>query len=125
MIASERIEFDDGQWWQVRTKMSHGMQRAIQQANPQALRVTRTPEAPGALPAPDITIDWERYDFQAANEAMLLSATVAWSYGAVTKDVLDEIPEEQYQQVLARVDELYSSNPLAQRNGAPLLKTSS
>lgn len=107
---TERRVFQDGAWWEFQTVLTHGIQRRVQE-------VVRGAILAQAGPVPDVggdvTIDWTKVDFALANDTLVLAATVDWSYGPVTRETMDGVPEEQYGIVLGRLNELHRSRPLA------------
>ena len=51
--------------------------------------------------------------FDDNTEAILLNQVIEWSFGAVTNEVMDNIPATKYQMLTTEVDKLYGGNPLA------------
>jgi hypothetical protein len=50
------------------------------------------------------------------DEAILLNQVTEWSFGAVSQEVLDNIPRDKYVKLTAEVDKLYSAPPLAPKS---------
>ena len=115
----DRIGFGDGSWWEFKTFLSHGASRRIQAALRQFLKA----EGPLKLGMDggdagrilgDVGVDWERFDPSKANDVMLLACTTQWSFGPVTAETLDNIPEVYCERILARMNELYGvTSPLS------------
>lgn len=115
----ERMAFEDGSWWEFGIVLTHGASRKIQMALRQFLKAEGPLKlAMGGNDAGkvlgDVGLDWERFDPSKANDAMLLSCTTQWSFGPVTADVMDGIPEAYCERVLGRMNVLYgAANPLS------------
>ena len=125
-MDTERMVFGDGAWWEFNTILTHGASRRIQGA----LRRFLKPEGAIKLGIDgveagrimgNVAVDWEQFDPGKANDVMLLACTSQWSFGPVTPDILDEIPEAFCEQVLARMNELYgAASPLSVKGPSPL-----
>ena len=102
-MSTMRVELSDGNWCEVKARMTHGMRLAVQQCLPATSSIGSDGSMKGA----------NQGDMDKANDALVLAAVVSWSYGSVSAEVLLEIPEEDYLGILRRLDELYSSGPLA------------
>ena len=110
MDDTERMTWPDGSWWEIRAYLSHGTAKRVRESMQREMKIV----------GEDIEIDWGKVNLHDMNETMVLSSTVAWSYGSVNKEVLDgEVPESQYEQVLQRVNTLYGglAAPLVHSNG--------
>lgn len=108
----ERIEFSDGSWWLIRTRLSHGASRAVSDI---ARRHFTPPEnsSAEAVLSGALEVDWGSLELEDLNSTLVLHSTTEWSYGPVTAEVFAGIPEDHYQQALKRVNELYvDSYPL-------------
>ena len=113
----EEIRFADegaeASWWRFRTRLSHGASQQMK------VVVQRHLKRPTGVTAQDwvdgtLEVDWATVDMPALNDAMVLGSTLEWSFGAVTAEVLDGIPEAYCEQVLGRMNELYGGAlPLA------------
>ena len=108
MIETERIEFPDGDWWEIRKKLTHGTQRALTASQRDALIVKEQ----------KIEVDWDKVNLDDVNDILLLRSTTAWSFGEVTASALAEVPEEYCNQMLRRLTELYGLLPLAEASGS-------
>ena len=90
----KRFEFPAGGLWTVKTKLTHGMVRRVQEV----LR--------------DAVEPYTRADSARANDALLLAATESWSYGTVTQEALESIPEEDVAAVLGFLNTMVGTSPL-------------
>lgn len=105
----ERLTLPDGGWWELRTIITRGMRKQINQASIRALG----PNAGKMLAGPDGAAQLlehpEAIDVNAVDDAMLLIGTVAYSYAdQVSLEVMDQLPDEITNLVLARLHELYA-----------------
>ena len=95
MMQNKRFDFRDGGYWIVRGILTHGMVRRVQEA----LRDSPQP--------------YSEADSARANDVLLLAATVEWSHGPeISQDVLEEIPADDVQMVLAYLNTLVGTSPL-------------
>ncbi len=65
-----------------------------------------------ALARRDNVTDLTKLDTDDMVEIVLLNQIIEWSFGAVTKESLDNMSDSKYQKLTAKVDKLYSSVPL-------------
>ena len=117
MLQTKRFEFPGGDYWEVYTEKTWGAQRAVERLSRTFLRMdgAAVDAATGKITG-EITLDPEKFDPDAANEVLLLHSTVAWSYGAITPEVMAKIPMSHVQQLLDYVNEVYpKSDPLLDR----------
>lgn len=122
-METERVELEDGQWWEIRTSMTVGMQRASDEITRHALVYTLsegngkqsddTPQGILKLMPKEVKLDWDKVNLTEISRVLVFHATVAWSYGEVTNSVYETIDIKHYLKVKARVDELCGSLPLA------------
>ena len=116
----ERATGPDGPWWEYRIRLTHGVARAMTEANLKAINPSRFQDEDGMgrnmVAKAGVEIDWSRWDLGAEEDILLLGMTVAWSYGeTVDKEVLDlEVPEDHYQAIVKRL------NALQIETGSPL-----
>ena len=104
-METERITLGEN-WWEVRKRMTVGVQRASEELSAPYIseQYTDPKEQYEAIP--------KKVRLQ-MNRVMVFKATTAWSYGPVTDAVFEnEVPVDDYDIVLRRVNELYSSSPL-------------
>ena len=107
-MQTKRFEFPSGDYWEVYTEKTWGTQRAVERLAKTFLKLENAAvdAATGQLTG-EITLDPEKWDPDAANEVLLLHSTVAWSYGAITPEVMAQVPMSHVQQVLDYVNEVY------------------
>lgn len=104
MEQSEKIEFDDGQWWTIRTVITRGMRKRLNQASVKMMKV-RNNNGAGFQFEPST----EGFDPEMLNDIMLLDATIGWSFPEeVSIDSLDSLPEEYTTAVLERLNQMYN-----------------
>lgn len=93
----ERIEFEEGDWWEFKGYLSVAAEREWIQHAVDA-QTTFTDSNPELLESLARRMD-----------ELVVKQTVGWSYGDVCSDVLrDEVPSHHYHQVAARMGDLYS-----------------
>ena len=109
MNDTERISWPDGAWWEIRTYLSHGTARRVRETMQQGM------DTENAL----AEVDWNKVKLHELNEVMVLSGTVAWSYGPVDSTTFHDVPEQRYQEVLQRMNVLYGglAGPLVPSTG--------
>lgn len=111
-MKTEKVVFEDGGWWEIRTDLTVGMVKAFNDA----VRPYRTVTGgegtaddilAGKVKAPESRLDLQRLDFDAVNRALVLAATKDWGYGPVTEQVLDgEVPNRHYADMLERLQKI-------------------
>ena len=113
-MLTKRFDFPGGDYWEVYTEKTWGAHRAVEHLARTFLKMdgaivdAATGQITGA-----ITLDPERWDPGAANEALLLHSTVAWSYGAIAPEIMAQVPMSHVQCVLDYVNEVYpTQDPL-------------
>ena len=126
-MQTKRFEFPGGDYWEVYTEKTWGAQRAVERLSRTFLRMDgASVDAATGLVTGEITLDPEKFDPNAANELLMVHSTVAWSYGAITPEVMARIPMSHVQQVMDYVNEVYSAqDPLAARTPSALRPRSS
>mgnify|MGYP001614363228 CR=1 FL=1 len=112
-MKTEKIEFADGNWWEIRSGLTVGMAQAVDEAMRPYRKMTSAGGSAdeilsGRAQGPQYDIDRERLDLEAINRALVLAATKSWSYApGVNADVLrDEVPQDHYAQVLGRLQNM-------------------
>ena len=116
MSDTERIEFGDDNWWEVRTVVTRGMRKAFNRA--QTLGVLGNIKLNGDSDI-DLTDASARralllahlseLDLDALDDAYLLQGTVATSLvDTITPAMLDTIPDQYTNAVLERLRVLYA-----------------
>ena len=117
MIVTERINLPDGNWWEIRARLTHGMQKTITRIILAALpnlasdgKILNQEEITSQLYG-----NVGRIDIQALNDAYLLAGTVAYSYGPVVNmETIDGIAEEDVRKISDRMNELYNPQQLTE-----------
>lgn len=107
-----RIDLPDGEWWEIQDYCSRGLRKKLRAATQRAYALTASAgidpadtEAVRAHMAEHIA----EIDLDAADDAMLLYGTVAWSYPEpVSRAAIDALPDRVTGLVLVRMRELYS-----------------
>lgn len=117
-METERITFQDGNWVEIKVRLTRGMQKQIDLASFKAIPYDRLRAAgvdvedPQALRKALVT-DPEYVTAQVLNDTILLVGIKSFSYAdKVTQETLDEIDTSQNEnlaQVLARLMELWYS----------------
>ena len=109
-MDTEKIEFDDGSWWMIRTVLTYGVRRRFREAIAPAWGVTNGTgtnegEALGGL---DVSNPAVASRAASAGEIVrLLGSTTEWSFGEINEATLDDLPAEKIDRVMARIDELH------------------
>lgn len=104
-METERITFGEN-WWEVRKKLTVGMQRASEELSSQYISEKGIPQEQFQSIPLKVRLQM--------NRVMVFGATTAWSYGPVTEAVFEnEVPIEDYDVILRRLNELYGSIPLS------------
>ena len=112
-----KVEFEDGSWWEIVSVYTVGMAKAVATMQANVVNVEEIKDAVDNDKPVPMMRDAEGNDltFQ-ITQALVLSATRAWSYGEVTISVLnEEIPLVHYYEVARRIDEQSSSLPLVRK----------
>ena len=105
-----RITLPDGAWWDIRTMVTRGMAKEFRRAS---LRLLGTAEVELDLADPEATAKAlgrhpQLLNLDALEDAWLLGGTVAYSYGEVTLEIIDELPDGHVETVLVEMRRLYS-----------------
>lgn len=117
MVAVERIELEDGAWWDIRTTLTRGMEKAVTRATLSNIPIL--PRNGKALTTEGITDEVLRnikdVDVSAIEDAYLLRGTVAYSYGdRVDQETIDGIDAKIVRRVIDRMFELYTPQKLTE-----------
>ena len=104
MEQTEKIEFEDGQWWTIKAVVTRGMRKRLNQTTVKMMKVTND-NGDGYQFEPSV----ESFDPEALNDIMLRDSTVGWSFDLpVTNDNIDDMPEQYTTSVLERLNDLYN-----------------
>lgn len=110
--AIERIDLPGGNWWNIRTRFTRGMEKALTRATLAALpkfepngNADMTQEAVTA----QLTGNMGGVDIGAIEDAYLLYGSVAYSYGPqVNMATIDGLDAEIVRKVITRMYEVYN-----------------
>ena len=113
MPTTERIELSDGDWAELRTRMTLPMQTAFNKA------AKARPEG-----EPSVEIEPDSPLAEAARE-LILAAVKSWIYGPVDMATLvNEVPIEDQERLEEKAVEVVAKSPLWQRTIASTGRTS-
>lgn len=119
-----RAELTGGRWAKILPEITHGTSRRVEAANRKYLKfsVATVKVAEGqplaeAAKGVEVELDIANADFTEANDLLILGQVAEWSFGEVSQEVLDTIPEALRDELLKKCDEVYSSRPLAGSGG--------
>ena len=118
-MKTERIELDGGAWWEIRTVLTVGMAKASEEVSLKYLK-PKNLEAVAQGNGGTLEYDFNLQDVNLfeVTRVLVFAATMAWSYGPVTKQVFEnEVPQADYMKVAGRCNELFGSLPLAEAIG--------
>lgn len=106
----ERLDLGDGQWWEIRTRLTRAMEKAITRASLAA--VPKLPQN-GAVSEEEVRTrlleNIGAVDIGQVEDAYLLHGTVAYSFGpTVSMEIIDALDASIVRRVLTRMFELYS-----------------
>jgi len=60
-----------------------------------------------------VNVDISKIDFTAINEAIILNQVASWSFGEVSRAVMEELSEANFNKLVEKANGLYSALPLA------------
>ena len=113
--TTERLNFDDGSWWEIYTVVTRGMRKIFNQAA-MASVASGLKAANGAVDLTDadsmkraVLGQADQIDLNTVDDAYLLYGTKAYSYGAVELSIIDTLPDIVVAKVLDRMRELYAA----------------
>ena len=114
-MSTERMNWPDGAWWEIRTIVTRGMRKLFRRAGLKAVASAGINiEDPGDVEA-HLRSHPEAFDLDAVDDAYLLHGTAAYSYGDKPDlAVIDGLPDRRVAEVLARLRTLYADIPEAQ-----------
>ena len=117
-MDTERLTLPNGGWWEIRTVITRGMRKQINQASLKALGSNAGGLMQGDGVKEQILAHPETLDINAVDDAMLLIGSVAYSYGPmIDLATIDALPETVTQLVLTRLQELYAGMSKEQSAG--------
>jgi hypothetical protein len=100
MPDTERINFDNGRYWEIRASLTVGLDREWSEICTGCMTLEGAEKANLADTIKAIT---SRLD------PFILRVTTAWSYGPVTQEtLLNQVPAPDYEKVTDRLVQLYS-----------------
>lgn len=104
MEQTEKLEFEDGQWWTIKAVITRGMRKRLNQTTVKMMQVTNK-NGDGYQFEPSLA----SFDPEALNDIMLRDSTVGWSFDLpVTNENIDDMPEQYTAAVLERLQRLYN-----------------
>jgi hypothetical protein len=91
----------------------HGTQRAVSEITRKYLTITSpSPDSTDGASSNDVQIDLSSVDWEAVNDVIILRQVVRWSYGMITQDTLDSLPEIVRGKFLEEVARYNENHPL-------------
>jgi len=128
------IDLGDGHSTTMLKELKHGTERRVKEisrrflkgkdgANP-SFEFKEEDGKPHASVIGSVEVDLEKFDATGATDLMILLQTVEWSFGEITQEVLDDLPERIHDKIDAAMKEMYVS-PLAASGGNGSEKASS
>jgi hypothetical protein len=117
-LAVERIHLPDGGWWDIRTYLTRGMEKAVTRASLAAIPAI-LPNGKKDMTAQGITdqllSNMNVVDTGRIEDAYLLHGTVGYSYGlTIDLNIIDALDSGIVRQVLNRMFELYNAQKLSE-----------
>ena len=111
MSDTERINFPDGSWWDIRTIVTRRMRKAFHKAGREAF--ARDLHLNGNDSPDDLKrlamANMEHWDLDSVDDAYLIEGTYAWSMTPpITSSIIDSLPDEVVNKVLVRMREIYA-----------------
>lgn len=73
----------------------------------------------------EVEVDFDHINYTESTQIMILNQTKAWSFGAVTLEVLDTVDEAKFIELQKEMDSRYGKIPLLGMLGGVSLKASS
>jgi hypothetical protein len=116
-MKTERIDLPNGEWWEIQTVYTVGVARRMEEAIRHELVATNLDEVEkGESKELKIEMKVDAVDILKNQRALVFALTKSWSYGEVSQEVFDnEVPQDDYNVVSRRCDELFGSSPLPLR----------
>ena len=110
----QRIALADGAWWEVYTEVTRGMRKRVNRASMAGLPSGMAPESEDPLAIRKALLArLSDFDLNAVDDAMLLQASKAFSYGPeVTVEAIDAISDVETEKVLVVVRALFEKGSL-------------
>ena len=119
---TEVIDLGDGHWTTMFKELKHGTERRVKEISRKFLKgkdgnnpsfdFKEEDGKPQATVTGSVEVDLEKFDATGATDLMILLQTVEWSFGEITQEVLDDLPERIHDKIDAAMKEMYVS-PLA------------
>ena len=120
-METERIDLGDGQWWEVRTRLTRAMEKAVTKASLSAMPAIKLEGTPDSEQIRNqLLSQMGVVDTGAVEDAYLLAGTIAYSFDPiVTLEIIDGLDAALVRQVLERMFQLYSPQRVTevQRDG--------
>ena len=132
---TEVIDLGDGHSTTMLKELKHGTERRIKEISRKFLRGKDGNNPSFDLKESDdgkqqgtmtgsVEVDLQKFDATSATDLMILLQTVEWSFGEITQEVLDDLPERIHDKIDAAMKDMYVS-PLAAGGGSGSAKASS
>ena len=117
-MQTEKLTFDDGSWWEIRTVHTVGMARRTEELLKPYIKPSNADKVvSGEEKELKFKVSMEEINVFEVQRALVFAATVAWSYGPLTLEIYEnEVPQKNYEVVSRRCDELFGSGPLPVRS---------
>jgi hypothetical protein len=74
----------------------------------------KTPKIEGAT---TVEVDMAKVDWDAVNDAIIIGQVKEWTFGPVSQEILDDLPEGMRERLKAECDRLYGTNNPLPRGG--------
>jgi hypothetical protein len=117
---SIKVDLSDGHWALIAAEIKHRTQRLQTEVTRKAMKatgglqpvVTLTEELKASIRGGGLEIDMSEVDWTAVNDIMAVNQTVAWSFGPVTEEVYDNIPDRYTAELIEAMNGRYGLDPL-------------
>ena len=112
-METKRIELENGNYVVAFTEMKHKTSQALQKLLRNSVPAEKFAEI---QKEPDLSKRMaliQSLPVEGDDVIILLNQIESWSFGPVTQDIIDNMSEHNYQEVITEVNKLYSQIPLA------------
>ena len=127
-IKTEKLDLGDGDFAVLMVELKHKTERAVGELMKKYIKVSQPikiqipdngnvakaaadltvqAQAAQAKVLGELEIDFANADFQGSADIMILYQVKEWSFGAVTQEVLDEMPARKRDVITKRFDDLF------------------
>ena len=110
MEPTERIELGEGQWWEIHTRLTRGMEKAITKASMASMPAVDLRNSPNNEEIKSQLLRrMPQIDVGTVEDVYLLRGTVAYSFGPTVQiEVIDGLDSALVRRVLERMFDLYN-----------------